>query len=176
MAEFIAELVGFAVIVFVLYRYVLPLITKMVSDRQEAVQKQVDEAEDATRKLEAAQARFDTAVEQAKGEAARLRDDARADSTRIHEELVAQAEQEVERIKQRGREQLAAQRDQVVRGLRSEVGGSSMQLAEKLVVSSLADDTARSATVDSFLSEMESMSAIESTSARAGAPAGGGAS
>jgi F-type H+-transporting ATPase subunit b len=174
MAEFIAELVGFVVIVLVIYRFVLPLITKLVRDRQDAVQKQVDEAEEATRNLQAAQARFDSAVEQAKGEAARIRDDARADSTRIREELVAQAEQEVERIKQRGRDQLAAERDQVVRGLRSEVGGASMELAERVVVSSLTDDTARSASVDGFLSEIESMSARAGD--RQAAPAGGGAS
>lgn len=175
MAEFIAELVGFLVILVVLWRFVLPLITKMVKDRQEAVQKQVDEAEEATRNLDAAHSRFDTAVEQAKGEAARIRDDARADSTRIHEELVAQAEQEVERIRQRGEDQLVAQRDQVVRGLRSEVGGASMRLAERVVVESLSDDTARSATVDSFLTEIESMPARD-TDSRQAAPAGGGAS
>jgi F-type H+-transporting ATPase subunit b len=188
MAEFISELVGFVVILFVLWRFILPLVKKLVIDRQDAVQKQVDEAEEATRNLEAAQARFDSAVEQAKGEAARIRDDARADSTRIREELVAQAEQEVERIKQRGRDQLVAQRDQVVRGLRSEIGGTSMQLAERVVVESLADDTARSATVDSFLTEIETMPAradagIESESmparaddSRQAAAAGGGAS
>jgi F-type H+-transporting ATPase subunit b len=175
MAEFISELVGFVVIVFVLYRFIFPLVKKLVSDRQEAVQKQVDEAEEATRKLEAAQSRFDSAVEQAKGEAARIRDDARADSTRIREELVAQAEQEVERIKQRGREQLVAQRDQVVRGLRSEIGGTSMQLAERVVVESLSDDTSRSATVDSFLTEIETMPARDVDSRQAAA-AGGGAS
>jgi ATP synthase F0 subunit b len=180
MAEFISELVGFVVIVFVLYRFILPLVKKLVNDRQDAVQKQVDEAEEATRNLEAAQARFETAVEQAKGEAARIRDDARADSTRIREELVAQAEQEVERIKQRGRDQLAAERDQVVRGLRSEVGGTSMQLAERLVVESLDDESARSASVDSFLTEFETMparaAAGNETDSRLATPAGGGAS
>jgi F-type H+-transporting ATPase subunit b len=173
MAVLISELVGFVVILFVLYRFILPLIKKMVADRQEVIQKQVDDAEEATRNLEAAQARLDSAVEQAKVEGARIRDDARADSTRIHEELVAQAEQEVERIKQRGQEQLAAQRDQVVRGLRSQVGGSSMQLAEKLVVDSLADDTARSASVDGFLSEIDS---LDRNNIRLATPAGGGAS
>jgi F0F1-type ATP synthase membrane subunit b/b' len=88
---------------------------------------------------------------------------------------VAQAEQEVERIKQRGRDQLVAQRDQVVRGLRSEIGGTSMQLAERVVVESLADDTARSATVDSFLNEIDSMPA-RSDDSRQAAAAGGGAS
>jgi F-type H+-transporting ATPase subunit b len=50
-----------------------------------------------------------------------------------------------------------------------------MQLAERVVVESLADDTARSATVDSFLSEIESMPA-RSDDSRQAAAAGGGAS
>lgn len=155
--EFIAELVGFVIILFVLWRYVLPLITNMVKKRQDEVQVQVDEAEEATRKLQDAQGRFENAVQQAEVEAARIRDDARADATRIREELTAQAEAEVERMLQRGQEQLAAQRDQAVRGLRSELGGTSMELAERVVRQSLADEGARTASVDGFLSEIESL-------------------
>ena len=155
--EFVAELVAFLIILFVLWKYVLPLITKMVSDRQTTVQRQVDEAEKATRELNAANAKLDASVEQARQEAARIRDDARADATSIKEELVEQAREEVERIKQRGQEQLVAQRDQVVRGLRSQVGGTSMQLAERVVHEQLSDDDARSATIDGFLSEIDDL-------------------
>lgn len=159
MAEFIAELVGFVVIVFVLYRYVAPLVAKLIRDRQDVVQRQVEEAEKATRELNAANAQLEASVEQARQEAARIRDDARADAVRIREELVAQAEQEVERIKQRGQDQLVARRDQVVRGLRSEVGTTAYQLAERVVHETLGNDTARSATVDGFLSEIEGLPA-----------------
>jgi F-type H+-transporting ATPase subunit b len=155
--EFIAELVGFVIILFVLWRYVLPLITTMVRNRQEQVQRQVDEAEEATRKLQDAQGRFDNAVQQAEVEAARIRDDARADASRIREELKAQAEAEVDRMLQRGQEQLAAQRDQTVRGLRSELGGASMELAERVVRQSLTNDDARAASIDGFLGEIESL-------------------
>ncbi len=160
--EFIAELVGFVVIVFVLWRFVLPLVANMVRNRQDQVQRQVDEAEEATRKLQAAQSRFDNAVQQAEVEAARIRDDARADASRIREELTAQAEAEVERMLQRGQEQLVAERDQAVRGLQSELGGASMELAERVVRHSLADDDARTASVDAMLSEIDSLSEIES--------------
>ncbi len=166
--EFIAELVGFVIIVFVLWRYVLPLITKMVKNRQDDVQRQVDEAEEATRKLQDAQSRFDNAVQQAEDEAARIRDDARADATRIREELIAQAEADVERMLQRGQEQLAAQRDQVVRGLRSELGGASMELAERVVRNTLTDDDARTASVDSFLSEIENLPSPRGSQVAAG--------
>ena len=123
---------------------------------------------EATRKLEEAHGRFDNAVQQAEAEAARIRDDARADATRIREELKAQAEAEVERMLQRGQDQLAAQRDQVVRGLRSELGGASMELAERIVRKELADDGARSATVDSFLSEIENLPSPRGSQVAAG--------
>jgi ATP synthase F0 subunit b len=168
MAELIAELVGFVVMLFVLYRYVLPLVKKMVRERQETVQRQVDEAEEATRKLEQAQGRFDNAVQQAEVEAARIRDDARADAAGIREELIAQAEADVERMLQRGRDQLVAQRDQVVRGLRSEVGGASMELAERTVRKELEGDGARSASVDSFLSEIENLPSPRGSQVAAG--------
>ncbi len=166
--EFIAELVAFVIILFVLWRFVLPLITDMVNKRQDEIQRQVDEAEEATRKLEDAHGRFDNAVQQAEAEAARIRDDARADASRIREELIAQAEADVERMLQRGRDQLVAQRDQVVRGLRSELGGASVELAERIIRKELTDDSARSASVDSFLSEIENLPSPRGSQVAAG--------
>jgi F-type H+-transporting ATPase subunit b len=166
--EFIAVLVAFVIMLFVLWRYVLPLVTDMVKKRQDEVQRQVDEAEEATRKLDNAQGRFDNAVKQAEAEAARIRDDARADATRIREELKVQAEADVERMLQRGRDQLAVQRDQVVRGLRSELGGASMELAERTVRKELSGDSARSATVDSVLSEIENLPSPRGSQVAAG--------
>jgi len=168
IAVWVAELVGFALMLFVLWRYVLPLVTRMVNKRQDEIQRQVEEADEARRKLEDAHGRFDNAVQQAETEAARIRDDARADATRIREELTAQAEADVERMLQRGQDQLAAQRDQVVRGLRAELGGASLELAERTVRKELEDDSARSASVDSFLSEIESLPSPRGSRAAAG--------
>ncbi len=175
MAILIAELVGFVVVLAVLYRLVVPLVKNMVAQRQVTIQQQVDDAEEATRKLEAAERSFESAIAEARTEAAGIRDDARADATRIGEELKAQAEQEVERIKQRGVEQLTAQRDQVVRQLRAELGALSMQLAEQVVVQVLSDDARKSSTVDRFLDEIDQMPGRGAGEAdRLRASAGGG--
>jgi ATP synthase F0 subunit b len=170
MAEFIAELVGFVLIVFVIWRYVVPLLRTMVTTRQDAVQVQVDEAEAAAKRYQDAEAKLESAIADARSEAARIRDDARADSSRIKEELTEQAEREVERIRQRGEEQLAAQRDQVVRRLRADLGGTSMDLAQRIVVQSLADDTSKAASVDGFLDQIEGLAGP----AGAGVPAAAG--
>ena len=117
-----------------LYRYVRPVLQQMVRDRQDTIQQQVDASEEATRRLPEAEQRFERAEAEARKEIAKIRDDARADATSISEELQEQAEREVERIRQRGQEQLAAQRDQMVRGLRAELGAQAMRLAEQIVV------------------------------------------
>jgi F-type H+-transporting ATPase subunit b len=169
MAEFIAELVAFVLMIFVIWRYIVPLLRRMVQARQETVQHQVDEAEAAAQRYRDAEAKLESAIADARTEAARIRDDARADSSRIKEELTAQAHQEVERIRQRGEDQLAAQRDQLVRRLRADLGGTSMDLAQRLVVRSLADDTSKSASVDGFLDELDGM-----TGERSGTPTAAG--
>ncbi len=83
-----------------------------------------------------------------------------------------QADREVERIRQRGQEQLAAQRDQMVRGLRAELGGQAMQLAERVVVEHLADERRRSATVDQFLADLEGLAPRSETTPAATAAGG----
>lgn len=170
MAVLISEIFAFLVILYVLYRFVVPPVRTMIKNRQEHVQQQVDDAEEAERLLAEAEQRYEKAVSEARDEAARMRDDARADSTRIREELTEAAKREMERLRQRGQDQLVAQRDQAVRGLRGEVGGQSMDLAERLVVERLSDDTQRSGSVDSFLAELDGLS----PRARQTTPAGGG--
>jgi F-type H+-transporting ATPase subunit b len=164
MVVVLVELAAFALVVFVIWRYVKPRIQQMIRDRQEHIQGQVDASEQAIERLREAERRFEHAEAEARKEVAKIRDDARADATRISEELQEQADREVERIRQRGQEQLAAQREQMVRGLRAELGGQAMQLAERVVVEMLSDERRRSATVDQFLSDLEDLTPRSETS------------
>ena len=108
MAVILVELAAFVVVLFVLWRYVKPLLQQMVRDRQDQIQQQVDASDEAIRRLQEATRRLEDAEVEARKEVAKIRDDARADATRIAEELQEQADREVERIRQRGQEQLAA--------------------------------------------------------------------
>lgn len=181
MAALLVELAAFALVVFVLYRWVRPLIQQMTRDRQDQIQQQVDASEEANRRLKEAERRFEHAEAEARKEVAKIRDDARADATRISAELQEQADREVERIRQRGQEQLAAQRDQMTRGLRAELGGQAMRLAERVVTDLLVDDRRKSASVDTFLTDLEDMAprtdrqgADSTTASTTGAVPGGG--
>ncbi len=88
--------------------------------------------------------------------------DARAEAQRIIEDLRAQAQEESARIVQRGEDQLTAQRSQLVRELRGEIGTLAVELSEKIVGQRLADDAAIRGTVDAFLADIERQAASES--------------
>lgn len=154
---FIAELIAFLLILFVMGRYVVPPVQKAMRERQAMVQKQIDDSQHAAERLAAAEARYRDALNEARTEAAKIRDSARADAQRISEEMQDRAHQEVARIQQRGEEQLRTARAQAARELQSEVGRLAVTLAERIVGDSLSDDSRRDATVDRLLDELESM-------------------
>ncbi len=162
---FIAELIAFLIILFVLWRYVVPPMQRVMRERQEMVRRQIKESQLASERLEAAEARYRDSLAEARTEAARIRDDARADGQRIIDEMRERAQQEADRIRQRGEEQLAQQREQAVRQLRAEVGQLAVALAGRIVGESMEDEARKRGTVDRFLEELEGMSARSDSSA-----------
>ena len=159
-ATFIAELVAFLIILGILGRYVLPPIQKAIRQRQEMIKQQVEDAEQAKEKLAEAEKKYQDALNEARTEAAQIRENARAEAQRTVEELRAQALEEQQRIIARGDEQLASQRTQIVRELRSEIGTLAVELAEKIVEQRLSDEASVSATVDAFLAGLESQDKV----------------
>jgi F-type H+-transporting ATPase subunit b len=165
--EIIVGTIAFLLLLVVLHRFVLPQFEKVYAERTEKIEGGLARAEEAQEQANELKRQYEEQLAGLRAEAARIRDDARAEGQQIKVELRAQAEEEAARIRQRGEEQLAAAREQAVRQLRGEVGGLSVQLAERLIGESLADDARRSATVDAFLAELDGLATRET------APAGG---
>lgn len=163
MSEWIGELIAFFVVLYVLWRYVVPPVRKIMKNQQDLVAKQVEAAQVATERLAASEQQYKEVLAEARTEAAKIRDAARADGQRIIEEMRAQAERDIERIRQRGEEDLATQRQQVVRELRARIGHLSVESAGELVERHLSTAAKRKATVDRFLDELEGMAAPADT-------------
>jgi ATP synthase F0 subunit b/ATP synthase F1 delta subunit len=161
MSTFIGQLVGFGVIVWLVWRYVVPPVRKMMVDRQNVVRQQLDDAAAAAARLTEASQAHDKARKDAKAEAERITEEARADAERIAEQLRAQADAEVERVKVQGAKQVELLRAQLVRQLRQEFGAESVRRAGELVRGYVADPAQQSATVNRFLDELDAMAPSE---------------
>jgi ATP synthase F0 subunit b len=161
MSTFIGQLVGFALIVFLVWKYLVPLIRKMMTNQQDNVRRQLDESAEAKTKLAEAEKAHEKALEQAKAEAKRVTEEARVDSERIAEQLRVQADAEVERIKVQGAAQVQLLRAQLIRQLRQDLGVESLGRAGELVREHVSDSESQSATVDRFLDELDAMAPSE---------------
>jgi len=161
MATFIGQLVGFALIVFIVWRYVVPPVRRMMANQQETVRKQLEDSAEAKKRLAEAEKAHEKAVEQAKAEAKQVTEEARVDAQRIVEQLHAQADAEVERIKVQGAQQVQLLRAQLVRQLRQDLGTESVRRAGALVNEHVSDPDAQSATVDRFIDELDAMAPSE---------------
>jgi F-type H+-transporting ATPase subunit delta len=170
MSTFIGQLIGFAVIVFILWRYVVPPVKALMQKQQDAVRTALAESAEAAKKLAEADAMHAKALKKAEAEASKVTDEARQDSERIASQLQEQAGVEAERLKAQGAQQVQLMRQQLIRQLRMGLGQESVQKADELVREHVADPAAQAATVDRFLDELDQMapsSAVIETGASA---------
>ncbi|CDO89933.1 ATP F0F1 synthase subunit delta [Mycobacterium triplex] len=157
MSTFIGQLIGFAAIVFLVVRYVVPPVRNLMAARQNTVRQQLEDSAKAADRLADSTAAHSKAVESAKSEAERVVEEAKSDAERITEQLRAQAEVEAARITGQGSRQVELLRTQLSRQLRLELGHESVRQARELVRNYVADTDQQASTVDRFLDELDEM-------------------
>jgi F-type H+-transporting ATPase subunit b len=161
VGEIIIGLIAFAIVLFVMFKFVAPRFEEVFRARREAIEGGIERAEAMQAEAKAALEQYRAQLAEARNEAAQIRDRARAEGQQILEELRAQAQEESARIVARGEEQLATARQQVVNELRGQIGTLAVDLAGRVVGESLADDVRRRGTVDRFLAELDGMAPAE---------------
>ncbi len=155
-ATFFIELLVFALILFLIGRYIIPPINKAMSQRQESIRRQFEESQQAKEAAEAAEREFREQLAEARHEAARIREDAREQGAAIIAEMREQAQAEANRIIAAAHAQLDADRQRVLTELRAEVGDLAVKLSELIVGESLDDDERQQRTVERFIADLES--------------------
>ena len=137
-ATIIVETIIFLIVLFVMWRFVVPPVRKAMADRRDMVQRQADESRKADEKFAGAEQRYREALSDARNEAAKIRDTARAEGQKVLDDLRGRASAEVAQLRTAGDEQLAAQRDQVMGDLEPQVAELSRGLASRIVGENVA--------------------------------------
>jgi F-type H+-transporting ATPase subunit b len=156
-ATFFVELLAFALLLFLLAKYVIPPINRAMTARQEAIRQQFAELDEAKSEAHAAEEEFKSQIADARHEAARIREEAREQGATIVSEMRQQGEAEKARIIEGGHAQIAAERQQAVASLRAEVGTLATTLAGRIVGESLEDDERSTRVVDRFLADLDAL-------------------
>jgi F-type H+-transporting ATPase subunit b len=147
--------VVFVIILFVVIRYGLPRINKLLDERSAKIEGNIERAEAAQREANAALERYNAQLAEARAEAGRIREQAREDAKRIGAELREQAQADAARIVAQAHAQIEGERQSAIQSLRSEVGTLAIDLASGVIGEHLADDGKASALVDRLLAELD---------------------
>ncbi|MEY3203325.1 MAG: hypothetical protein RLZZ629_607 [Actinomycetota bacterium] len=144
-AELIVGFIAFSLLFLVLRSKVVPM----------AIQGGMEKAERAQIEAERALAQYTTQLNEARGEAQKIREDARAQGAAIIEDLRSKAAEEAARITAAATAAIEAERQQAVTSLRNEVGALATELAGKIVGEALDDQVRQSRIVDRFIADLE---------------------
>lgn len=155
MADLIWSSVVFVVILAFFLWKILPNVKAMLDKRAEAIEGNIEKADAAQKEAEAALAQYTSQLAEARSEAGKIRDAARADGQKIVAEAKDSASAEAARIQATAHAQIEAERQAALVSLRSEVGTLALDLASGVIGEALNDDKKSQALVERFLVDLE---------------------
>lgn len=154
-AELVYGTVAFLLVFYILSKFAFPRLNTMLDDRRAAIQGKMEEAESRLQEAEQKKREYEESIRDARGEAARIIDQAKSQAEQVRANLVEQAEQEAAQIRERARADAAAEHDRTLSQLRGEVGELSVELASRIVGREL-DASTHQALVDEYIENLSS--------------------
>ena len=151
---------------FAFYKYILPKFQAILDERTAKIEGGIAKAEQVQAEAADALAAYHQQLAEARAEAARIREDARAEGGAIVAELRTKASEDASRIVETAQRQIEAERTQATVALRSDIGTLATELASRIIGESLADDALQSRVVDRFLDELDESTASAATAGK----------
>ena len=153
--ELIYGLISFLIFFAFMAKYVLPRANSALADRRALIEGKMEQAE--ADRAEAAKllADYREQLADARGEAGRIIESAEKQAATIRVERQRTAQEEADRIIATATAKAEADRQSVMSQLRGEIGGLSVQLAERIVGQSLESDDRQRSLIDSFIDGVE---------------------
>jgi F-type H+-transporting ATPase subunit b len=174
-AELVVGAVAFAILYWLYKTKVVPRLETVFEERTAAIEGGIHKAEEAQAQAQAALEQYQAQLVEARAEASRIREDAKAQGAAIIAEMRDQAATEAARITENAHKQIEAERQQAVVSLRGDVGRISTELASRIVGESLHEETRQKGIVERFLAELESGDVVREKVGRAVGAEGGDA-
>ena len=153
--ELLYGAIAFTIVFFLLAKFAFPALGRVLDDRAAAIQGKMEEADAKLTEAEESKRRFDASIADARGEATRIIDEAKATADSLRADVVAKAEAEAAAIVERAQVEVNAERDRALQELRTQVGAISVELASRIVEREL-DSTTHEGLVDEYIQRLSS--------------------
>ena len=130
---FVAQLINFGILLFVMYRFVYKPILRLLDDRTKKIEKGLADADASRQKLEEMTEREREIVTEAKKQAKELIAAAEAQAQVNRDEIIASAKEESTKILQQSQKNIEEQKIQLIGDVKKEVAQLVMTAVEKVI-------------------------------------------
>ena len=148
-------LLSFGIVFFVLAKFGFPVITRMVDERKQYIDRSLEAAREANEKLAHIQAEGEAILKQAREEQMLLLKEASDTRDRMVEEAREKARTEGARLIEEAREQIRLEKEAALRDIRRQTAELSVQVAEKIMRNRLTDERGQMELIERMLDEVE---------------------
>ena len=147
-------LLAFLVVFICLARFGFPVIIKMVDERKQYIDESLNKAHEASERLANIKQEGETLLQEAREQQAKIMKEAAETRDAIVEKAEEKARQESARIIAEAKQQIAFEKQEAIRDIRSQVAELSVNIAEKILREELSSDKAQQANIDRLLDEV----------------------
>jgi F-type H+-transporting ATPase subunit b len=129
----LAQLINFAVLLFVLFKFAYKPMFKFLDERKDKIEKGIENAEQAEERLKEIEVKEEEVLKNAKVEAAAILDKTRADAEELRKKEIAKTREEIGKIINQEKENMRAEKAEVLRDIRKEVSVLVYSALEKVL-------------------------------------------
>jgi len=129
---FLAQLVNFGVVLFVIWKFVYGPLMKVLDERSAKIEQGLKDAEESAKLRSASAEDRDRTIAEARVQAREIIERANADAAAAADDKVRKAKEEVERIVLQGKDQLHTEREKMLRDAQGELAGLLVAATEKI--------------------------------------------
>jgi len=152
-SELIWGLVAFSILFLAMRSLVFPRLNTMLDERRASIEGKLEAADAKLIEMEQAKRDYEASLSDARGEANRILEEAKAAAEAVAKTIRSSAEDEAKRIVERATAEANAERMRLLDELRGQVGALSVQLAERIVEREL-DASTHSGLVDEYIQRL----------------------
>jgi len=154
------SLANLALIFWIAKRFLYKPVQKILAERQGAVDRIYDKAEEARRKAEESRSLYEDKLAHADEEAASLLRAANERARRTEEEIVGEANRKAAATLKKADEDIAFEKKRALNELKNEIAGISLSIAEKVIEREIREED-HTALIDRFIYDLDGGKAEE---------------
>ncbi|MBN1934651.1 MAG: F0F1 ATP synthase subunit B [Anaerolineae bacterium] len=152
------QIINFAVMVFILFRFFFKPVVKALDDRAKRVTNALDEAARREREAEAMHSEYEQKLTEANELVIQMKQQAQEDLEKTKQQFIAQAQKEIEQMRNRAHDEIEDARRQAVHQHRLELGHLVTTLSARLIHEAGGEGFQKAA-LQEFFARLDTLSA-----------------